>query len=204
MTAVVVPARNEAATIGNVLAAIAAASGVSQIIVADDGSDDETAEIASRYAEVVALGAADKGSAMSAGLSRVTDALTLFLDADLVGLRSEHVSALAQLPPLGGQLVGITDSLFPLTGLPPISGQRRLPSDFLRKLNLRGSGYRVELSLDAAVGREGLPWRHLALHGVRDPSRSLRHPLMWPQLGVAVLDHFPGLVRYSVRGASSS
>lgn len=202
MTAVVIPAHNEAATIGAVLVAVATAN-VGRLIVVADACTDNTAEIAADYGEVVISEAADKGSAMAAGLARVDDAHTLFLDADLVGLRPEHVAGLATLEPLGGMLVGLTESA-PATPLPPISGERRLPSEFLRRLELRGNGYRVELLIDAAVGNAGLAWRHLILRGVTEPRRPFRHPSLWPDLLATAAVNGPGLARYTLRGGNSS
>lgn len=195
MTAVVVPAHNEASSIGAVLDAIATAN-VGPIVTVADACTDGTARIAAQYGEVVVTEAADKGSALAAGLARVSEALTLFVDADLVGLQPAHVVALATLEPLGGQLVGLTEDN-PATPLPPVSGQRRLPTEFLRRLDLRGNGYRVEILIDSAVGNAGLPWRHLVLHGVHNPSRNLAHPGMWPAVLWTGAANLGGLARYT-------
>lgn len=200
MTAVVVPAHNEAATISAVLGAIVTAN-VGHLITVADACSDETAEIARSFGEVVETQAADKGSAMAAGLAHVDDALTLFVDADLVGLRPEHVTALAAGDPLGGMLVGLTDD-YPAHALPSISGQRRLPSEFLRRLDLRGNGYRVELLIDAAVGNARLPWRHVLLRGVHNGPRPLRHPAMYASLAAAAVSNLGGLARYTLRGVN--
>jgi glycosyltransferase involved in cell wall biosynthesis len=202
VTAVVVPAHNEAATIADVLGAIATAN-VGPIVTVADACTDDTAAIASSYGAVVVIEAADKASAMSAGLARVSDPLTLFLDADLSGLLPEHVVALATGEPLGGQLVGLTEDN-PSTPLPPVSGQRRLPTEFLRRLDLRGNGYRAELLLDAAVGNARLPWRHIVLRGVHNPRRSLSHPAMWPAVLSTGVANAPGLLRYTLRGVNRS
>lgn len=203
MTAVVIPAHNEAANIGAVLAAAIGAN-VGPVIVVADSCDDDTAYLSMGVASsVVVIDAGDKGSAMAAGLSRVTDDATLFVDADVRGLKPEHVEALAIAPPAGGMVVGLRDGA-PATGLPPISGERRLPTEFARSIPLAGSGYRAELLIDAAVARAGLPHRHYELVGVTNPSREWRHPLMWGDLGVFAIANAPALIRYTVGSARAS
>lgn len=202
MTAVVVPAHNEATSIADVLGAVATAN-VGPLLTVADACTDDTALIAAHYGDVIETTAADKGSAMAAGLAHVTDALVLFLDADLTGLRPEHVEALATADPLGGMLVGLTDD-FPAHALPPVSGQRRLPAEFLRRLDLRGNGYRVEILIDAAVGNAGLPWRHVVLRGVHNPTRAWRHPAMWAAVASSAAANTPGLLRYVLRGVNRS
>jgi glycosyltransferase involved in cell wall biosynthesis len=206
VTAVIIPAHNEETTIGSVLDAVIGA-GISEVIVVADACGDDTAQIArAAGAEVVETAAGDKGSAMATGLAHVRDALTLFLDADLSGLQSAHVAGLASLEPLGGMVVGVLAE-GPMTSLPPISGERRLPTEFLRRLDLRGSGYRVETLTNAAVGNAGLPWRRVALRGVTNPTRAFSDPAswlsMWVELGATGALNARGLLRYRKLGVST-
>ena len=83
--AVIIPALNEAESIGRQLAEIPPGL-VAQTIVADNGSTDSTGEIAERAgAEVVHEPRRGYGSACLAGLARLKTDITavLFLDADL-------------------------------------------------------------------------------------------------------------------------
>lgn len=164
---VVIPAHNEEGRVGKVVSAVVQA-GYWPIVVADACTDrtKEAAEQAQAF--VVEINEADKGSALAMGLARVYSEFVLFLDADLQGLTPEHVAALAQLPPLDGQVVGLLDTPWaqPTGFLPPISGQRRLPTAFAKSLPLRGSGWQAELLIDAAVGRARMPHRHVVLKGV--------------------------------------
>jgi glycosyltransferase involved in cell wall biosynthesis len=194
VTAVVIPAHNEADNIGRVLAAVAG-SVVTEVIVVADACADETAAVASS-ARVIEIDAQDKGSAMAAGLAAVVDPLTLFLDADLIGLTARHVNALATLEPAGGMVVGLRSSTPPL-GLPPISGERRLPTEFARTLGLAGVGYRAELLIDGAVARAGIGHRHYFMRGVTNPSRGLRHPLMWADLAATFALNLPSMALYT-------
>jgi glycosyltransferase involved in cell wall biosynthesis len=197
---VVIPAHNEASTIGTV---IEAAAGFDVIVVADACTDATAAVARGLGARVIEIDAGDKGTSMAAGLAAVGSDDVLFLDADVRGLTSGHVQALAAAPPLGGMVVGLRDGA-PPTGLPPISGERRLPTAFARSVRIAGTGYRAELLIDAAAARAGLPHRHYRLIGVTNPSREWRHPLMWADLAVTAVANGPALVRYVVQAANCS
>jgi glucosyl-3-phosphoglycerate synthase len=90
---VCIPARDEAATVGAVVAAVADAHGngpggsglVDEVLVVDDGSRDETAEFArSAGARVVAArGPGGKGQAMRTGVDESRGEFVVFLDADI-------------------------------------------------------------------------------------------------------------------------
>ena len=102
---VVVPARNEAATVGAVVAMasdLADAGVVDEVVVVDDGSSDETAFVASAAgAKVVAsTGGPGKGQALRAGVAATTGELLVFLDADVAEPTPRFVTAL--LEPLRG------------------------------------------------------------------------------------------------------
>ena len=84
-----IPAYNEAATIGEVLERIVALDLEVEIIVVDDGSTDDTAAIVERFAasrpEVVLLRQANrgKGSAVRLAATRVTQEIAVIQDADM-------------------------------------------------------------------------------------------------------------------------
>jgi glucosyl-3-phosphoglycerate synthase len=106
--AVVLPARNEAATVGDIVAAIRAEHGgrtplVDEVIVVDSGSEDATAAIAAESgARVVSLGdvLADfeprlgKGEAMWRGVAATDADVVVFVDADLESFDPGFVVAL--------------------------------------------------------------------------------------------------------------
>jgi len=91
---VLIPAFNEEATVGRVVR-VAREAGF-PVVVADDGSKDETARRALEAgAEVVRLKEnRGKGGAIAEGLKAVRTPFVLLLDADLLGLRPEHLFAL--------------------------------------------------------------------------------------------------------------
>ena len=84
-----IPAYNEATTIGEVLERIVALDLEVEIIVVDDGSTDDTAAIVERFAaswpEVVLLRQANrgKGSAVRLAATRVTKEIAVIQDADM-------------------------------------------------------------------------------------------------------------------------
>jgi peptidoglycan-N-acetylglucosamine deacetylase len=88
---VVIPAHNEAATIGATMAAVAALEGpVVQVIIAENGSDDDTAEAARAFSvlhphldwDVRELGPVGKAVALNMCLPDVVGDVVVVLDAD--------------------------------------------------------------------------------------------------------------------------
>ncbi|HEV2786035.1 MAG TPA: glycosyltransferase family 2 protein [Solirubrobacteraceae bacterium] len=84
-----IPAYNEAATIGEVLARIDALGLDSQIVVVDDGSTDATASIVEAYAdgrphvELLRQANRGKGSAVRVAAARITKDIAVIQDADM-------------------------------------------------------------------------------------------------------------------------
>jgi len=101
---VIIPAYNEETTVGQVIDAARLGDCVGEVIVVSDGSSDHTAEIArAGGAKVIELDQnRGKAAAMKAGLLAAGFDILLFLDADLIGLRPEHVKRLLE-PILSGR-----------------------------------------------------------------------------------------------------
>lgn len=136
----VVPAFNEAARIGRVLVAVASHPLIGEVIVVDDGSTDATVAVAAAVpgVRILALGRnGGKTQALRHGLLAAAGSRVLLLDADLVGLEAEHVTAL--LLPVLEERADIAISLrenapwpWRWLGLDYISGERVLPMALLR------------------------------------------------------------------------
>lgn len=182
---VVIPARNEAATIGPIVALFATHPLISRVIVSVDAdTDDPTMEYA------IDSGATDtitgtrnrgKGQCVTFGLWRVSTPRVIFCDADLRGLTHEHITHLTH--PTEGMIIGVPDFPRPseliATGQPRkwaarlhlawplVSGQRSVPTDLARSLNLHG--YLMEAQLNQAVKGRNLPIDYCELHGLRSP-----------------------------------
>ncbi len=134
-----IPAYNEAERIGGVLAAIAGHKDLQHVIVINDGSTDQTAQVASAFGVMVLTtsGNLGKTAALAFGLGHVKTSHIVLLDADLLGLTALDVTRLIA-PVLEGQAVasislrGNAPSLWRMIGLDYISGERALPFDLLK------------------------------------------------------------------------
>jgi hypothetical protein len=180
--AVVVPAFNEEARIGEVLRALTASPEPDEIVVVNDGSRDGTAAVARGFSAVRTLDLPQnqgKGAAMRAGALATTSEVLLFLDADLIGLRPDHVGDLLR-PVLEGEAamsVGVfrggrlaTDLSHFLVSY--ISGQRALPRDlFLAIPGITTARSGVETAITKYVKARGLPVRNVAMYGVTHPMK---------------------------------
>lgn len=162
----IVPARNEAATVGRVVRAARASPLIDDVIVVDGASTDDTGRrAAAAGARVIQPGGPGKGAAMLAGL-RATDAEVLvFLDGDLTGLAPHHVDRLARTVASGDAVMacGLFDR-GPMINtlwlhLPPIlTGERAVRRELLEALTADDvAGYRVEAALNCRAGDVGGP-----------------------------------------------
>lgn len=172
--AVLIPAYNEADTITRVVG-VAKATGW-PVWVVDDGSEDATADCArAAGAEVLTLPENQgKGGAVFAGASRVDSSVVILLDADLLGLTPEHITALAE-PVLAGS-VTMTRGVF--TGgrwrttaaqrlTPQLNGQRAvLREKLLGVPGLARSRYGVEVLITEHAKRSGWAVQDVPLAGV--------------------------------------
>jgi len=185
--AVIIPAQNEAPTVGAVLDAVRASDHlvpglVSELIVVDDHSTDDTATVASRHgARVVTLeGPGGKGQAMAAGLAATTADLVVYLDADVTNTTAEFVPRLVAplllhdsimlvkafyerplhgMPTGGGRVTELTarpvlSLLFPGLGeiRQPLAGETAGRRDVLTTIGFE-SAYGVEIALLIDVAR---------------------------------------------------
>lgn len=173
--AAIIPAYNEQETVGAVVDAAVAASRVDEVIVVDNGSDDRTGEVAERHgARVIRHPEGGKGHAMAAGV-RATDApIIVFLDADLVGLRPDHVDRLVRTVTDRGadMALGLFDRgpvqnrIF-LEYLPKLTGERALRRELFESLDLEQiEGYKVEAALNNRARELGMDVRAFVLDGM--------------------------------------
>lgn len=112
---VVIPAYNEESVIGDTVRASREIPGVSQVLVIDDGSLDQTSRIALECgAEVITLSKnRGKGGALNAGAGHIKGEIVLLLDADLG--KSASLGAGLLRPVIDGR-AHMTVAVFPKTG----------------------------------------------------------------------------------------
>ena len=122
--------------------------------------DVERAVAQSRLGHPIVIeGVPDKGTALARGLELVTTAQVAFLDADLLGLRSDHVDCLLSQDP-DAMTIGL------ISGPSLISGERVMPTWLARATPLEGAGYAAEGRLFRAAIRHGVPIRYVPLGGI--------------------------------------
>jgi glycosyltransferase involved in cell wall biosynthesis len=195
----VIPAWNEAQTVGAVVYAARDARLVDDVIVVDNASHDGTAAVAALHgARVVYEGSPGKGEAMRAGVAAAARAgVVVFLDADLVGLRPEHVDTLVATV-VSGQ-ADMACGLFdrgPLANrvflhtLPVLTGQRALRRELFEQLDRNDlHGYRVEAALNSLVAQRGLVRHDRVLPGLwhRTKEEKLASPVVGHATKLAML-----------------
>lgn len=130
----IIAAYNEEKTIEDVLLRVKKVELIDKIIVVSDGSRDRTAQIARDLeVEVVELSEnIGKGGALKRGVDACKSDIMLFLDADLIGLTTQHIEDL--LNPVIDQDVDMTVGIF---------NKGRLSTDLAQKVTPYLSGQRA-------------------------------------------------------------
>lgn len=174
--AVVIPAYNEEERLPAVLEAVNACSLVRQVIVVDDGSEDETFKVAKNFGvKVIRLDRnIGKAGAVWVGLQHVKQPIVVLLDADLRGLNPSHIEDLAY--PVAHDGVDMTLGVFrggriwtDLSHLlaPWVTGQRALPLKRVRELpDFSGLGYGLEAALNKFAKEHRWKVKTVVLYGV--------------------------------------
>ncbi|MDH7576242.1 MAG: glycosyltransferase family 2 protein [Bacillota bacterium] len=178
MLSVLIPAYNEGKVIDKTVSATWQVKGVRQVLVIDDGSQDDTAaRAAAAGAEVLRLPLnVGKGGALNQGVPRLTQPVVALLDGDL-GESARELEKLAgpvleeradltiaSFPPapgVGG--FGIVKGLaragiYLMTGLKlsaPLSGQRVMKKAVLEAVFPFAGGYGVEVAMTVEAARRG-------------------------------------------------
>lgn len=155
--AAIVPAYNEEKTIYDLVRVLKSSGLFSEVIVVSDGSSDRTGELArSAGAQVITLSDnLGKGGAMSVGVSATKASVVLFFDADLSGVKREHLLQLTEplLKDEADMVVGIRPELQEVyklgSDLPVLSGQRAMKREIFEQVPVKlRKGYQIEEALN--------------------------------------------------------
>lgn len=178
----VIPAYNEGERVRSVLEAVIASGAADEIIVISDGSVDNTLQVAQSIPGVRAIQLSrnqGKANALREGACLATGEVLLFLDADLIGLKPEQVSALVEPIRTGraGMALGIFGGGRFWTDLaqriaPNISGQRALCREtFLAVPDLENCGFGVEVAITGYVRSRRMRIERVSFAGVTHPTK---------------------------------
>ncbi|PKM80091.1 MAG: glycosyl transferase [Firmicutes bacterium HGW-Firmicutes-14] len=175
---VLIPAHNEEQYIFETVTAISTIPEISEIVVIDDASADNTANLAAEAGAVVISLPANlgKGGALNKGLSQIKSGIIALVDGD-IGVSAAEVRKLI-IPVVEGQ-ADMTIARFPrarkkggfglvkglarkgikyFTGmevLAPLSGQRVMKREVIDALGGFDSGFGVEVGMTIDVLRKG-------------------------------------------------
>ena len=185
----IIPAYNEEKTIGSVLAVLKEASLINQIIVVSDGSTDNTVEVAKSYdVQVVELREnRGKGGALQAGLDNTKADIVLFMDADLLGLTTDHVDRLVM--PVLSEEADMTIGIFE---------KGRIATDFAQKMAPKLSGQRaikfsvLEQISDLDVARFGV---EVALNRYMESSNIKVKAVVLPDMSHVMKEEKLGVIK---------
>jgi glycosyltransferase involved in cell wall biosynthesis len=180
----IVPAYNEARTIGEVLTRIDALDLDKQVIVVDDGSEDGTGDLAEKHDGVLVIRQPNggKGSAIRAAIPHVDGSITVIQDADMEydpaevpALIEPIVSGVADVV-YGSRLTGgrpqraylfwhlvgnrflslVTGILFNTTLSDMETGYKAFRSEVLRSLDLREDDFAIEPEITGQICKRRL------------------------------------------------
>lgn len=172
--AAVIPAYNEEKTIGNVLQVLINLDTIDEIIVVSDGSQDKTTDIARNFDVRIIELDKNKGKsyAVLTGVMNTDAEIILMLDADLIGLKPEHVYRLLEpiLKKEAHMTIGVFKKGRGATDLaqkiaPYLSGQRAIARSVFEKLkSYKVKDYGIEMALKLMADREKIKVKEVFLN----------------------------------------
>ncbi|SDY84383.1 Glycosyl transferase family 2 [Proteiniborus ethanoligenes] len=172
----IIPAFNEERTIGDVIKVLQRVNLIDKIIVVSDGSVDSTVDIAKKHeVEIVELrDNIGKGGALRKGVDASLSEIMLFVDADLIGLKEQHIVELL-LPILKGEVdmtIGVFKSGRFTTDLaqrvaPYLSGQRAIKRYIIENIpNIDITRFGVEIALTKYVTNNNIKYKEVFLENL--------------------------------------
>ena len=173
----VIPARDEAPTVGAVVGIVRSCRYVRDVIVVDDGSEDATAAVAEAAGACVVRRPRSEGSkahAMEAGVDAADGAdAILFVDADLLGITAGHLEDICR--PVVERRAAMSLGTFdygafwnPLVlRFPPTTGERIVPRWVFDAIPPeKREGYTIEIMINEVICEARLPTVARVMTGV--------------------------------------
>lgn len=171
----IVPAYNEAERIDKVIQALYI-DAIEEIIVVDDGSTDGTGQVAESLGVSLVRLPENRGKAraLDLGVEAAENEILIFLDADLVGLKSHHVKDM--IDEYGKSEADIILGVFHNGRLntdisqklnPHLSGQRVVSKEIFSHLDRSQiKEFGVEIAMTKLALKKGLKMKKVKLEGV--------------------------------------
>lgn len=210
-----VPAYNEGPRIGKVLEAAKKSKLVTEIIVIDDGSRDNTAEIADRLGVKVIKHKKNmgKGAAMRTGIRNASSEIILFLDADIGNLSPKTIDELV-LPAVCGDadfvkggfnlergrvteltVKPILKSLYPEIKLSqPISGQFCAKKGFLDKIEIQDD-WGIDIAILIEAVNNGLRIEEVEMGKLKHKARPMHEKVKMAEEVTKTIFEKAGLIK---------
>jgi polyisoprenyl-phosphate glycosyltransferase len=171
----VIPARDEGLTVADVVEVARTCRYVREVIVVDDGSNDDTGDraVAAGARVIRRDGAAgSKAHAMEAGVEASDAEAILFVDADVLGLTTRHLDAICApvverraAMSLGTFDYGVWNPL--VLRFPPTTGERIVPRWVFDAIPpSKRDGYTIEIMIDEVITEARLPTVARVMQGV--------------------------------------
>jgi len=179
---VIIPCRNEEKTIGPIVRTFRFHPLINQIIVVrDDATTDNTADIAMGKGVIVVYGVTGKGQNVKRGLDYVQTERVILCDGDLQQFTHSHIDTLTR--GLSSFVIGVPD--FPLMQVlrspkmtmewmprvfetfPWVSGERVVITKLVREIDLHG--YLMEVQINQAYKDIGISPDFRFLSGAHSP-----------------------------------
>lgn len=184
----IVPTYNEAERIGPVLEVLVSYPGFDQVIVVDDGSTDNTAEIVKKYSVTYIKRQINEGKAqaMETGVFVARTKVIFFCDADITGLTTKIIDEVVT-PVIAGE----TDMFiamrnrkiyllrFVLFFVPLLGGERALTKDLWYQLPVYyKQRFRIETALNFYAKYFGQGFRYKVFVGVSQKIKEKKYGLL--------------------------
>lgn len=172
----IVPAYNEAARVGAVLATLKSHPGIAEVILVDDGSTDGTWRVGKEAGVTVIRHPERRGKAeaMETGIAAAGSAVVFFADADIKGLTHSIVDAIVE-PVRNGEtemFIGMRNRTIYYTRMvlrfvPLLGGERALTRSLWYEIPPAfRHGFKIETALNYFASRDGRTFRYEVFSGL--------------------------------------